>query len=802
MYNLNFQFNNLDSSYLNIFFGFLYSLPLNVPNIINFRHFILEGFLTGISAILGTTLGCFVFFSFIFNGNQSFVGFWHFVEPVLSLFGLWLAYRLASSFYQVPNETPKLHLLRMINSFTLSRITTQQGTADVKQPMTNVRNVEQGIVSIVETFLISFILIICNPSFFSTFNRLFFFPIFELNAILFLMAQLGFSFVLASTMKYLFIIYESQSYVGRRMSTLPLQGNVQYEAADLPNGGQTSVNSGKQNLTMLSRSEGTNYRITGLALRAFDKKIGQLLFIFLVSQFLNNSWRLSLSYPLELISWSSQNLASVIQRRWEGNGVATDAKQPSSWHKFGSPWRKHVMGNPTRNSTDPLQSTVQSKLPITNPNVDDDRLVLTVQGDGKDLHHQSYEVPIAARSDQSLLGGNASYEVSVGDPTHAQPTASPPNNQIGKDSPWFIFHFVMESTNFEYREIYKPTENLLPIPAYNKIRLLYYSLPPLTLDQASVARPTYYQNPFYQIEMLLMNLRTKLIKSITPAVTQSGPVGMLDKVTMSLSPSTDLNNTYRQKLFKLYGLYCTLRGDSKPPAMLRSTDDYNDATMRSNDVGTKMGNPTRILGRSATTELVPIEQRRQLTPEYVSFLGFLRKIQIKAYEINQPYYFPYTQNSSHPNLIANGQNIYTDRSSAVRNTMMQSNAMQSNRELLATPETKDLEAYIVRLMSELENVLSTQGFKAYQAAMTTQLSSIPNDKWLQIDKTLNLYLNVLFGPDKVSTSLSGSTDIGTNTPPYNNLKGYPPFSYSQALAHHHFLQLRNNFTRNQRFHKW
>jgi hypothetical protein len=215
-----------------------------------------------------------------------------------------------------------------------------------------------------------------------------------------------------------------------------------------------------------------------------------------------------------------------------------------------------------------------------------------------------------------------------------------------------------------------------------------------------------------------------------------------------------------------------------------------------------MGNPTRILGRSATTELVPIEQRRQLTPEYVSFLGFLRKIQIKAYEINQPYYFPYTQNSSHPNLIANGQNIYTDRSSAVRNTMMQSNAMQSNRELLATPETKDLEAYIVRLMSELENVLSTQGFKAYQAAMTTQLSSIPNDKWLQIDKTLNLYLNVLFGPDKVSTSLSGSTDIGTNTPPYNNLKGYPPFSYSQALAHHHFLQLRNNFTRNQRFHKW
>jgi hypothetical protein len=117
MYDLNFYFNDLDSSYLNILFGFFYSLPLNVPNLINFRHFILEGFEVGLSSFLGTALSCFLFFSLIFNGNQSIIGFWHFIEPILSLLGLVVGYRLASSFHQNSNEKPPLQVTKLIVNF-------------------------------------------------------------------------------------------------------------------------------------------------------------------------------------------------------------------------------------------------------------------------------------------------------------------------------------------------------------------------------------------------------------------------------------------------------------------------------------------------------------------------------------------------------------------------------------------------------------------------------------------------------------------------------------------------------------
>jgi hypothetical protein len=206
-----------------------------------------------------------------------------------------------------------------------------------------------------------------------------------------------------------------------------------------------------------------------------DKRISQFIFIFLASQFLSSSWRLSISYPLELISWSSQNLFR-----------STIAVSKLKMQPLGLAVKQDNMG----------QAAV----------------------DGAKHQVSSLDANNVVRSTTSASQTPA-------------PSGGDNQSAANKDEGWAKFHFVQDSTNFEYQEIFKSPEDLMPVPAYNKIRFAYYNLPPLNLDQAAVALPTYYQSIFYKVE----NFLSKLVNSSEPISSSvKSPLGAGDFESLEL----------------------------------------------------------------------------------------------------------------------------------------------------------------------------------------------------------------------------------------------------------------------------
>lgn len=82
-----------------IFHGFVFSLPFSAPLLICISRFLIQGFIPGIIALLGTLLGQLSFFFFICSNFRGLLSFWYSLEPFLALVGAILAFCFATNFW-------------------------------------------------------------------------------------------------------------------------------------------------------------------------------------------------------------------------------------------------------------------------------------------------------------------------------------------------------------------------------------------------------------------------------------------------------------------------------------------------------------------------------------------------------------------------------------------------------------------------------------------------------------------------------------------------------------------------------
>lgn len=81
--------------------GLAFSFPFSVPILVCLGRLLLEGFLSGFCAILGTVLGQLFFFLLILNGSgntRNLIYFWYTIEPFLAFLGFILCFKLATDF--------------------------------------------------------------------------------------------------------------------------------------------------------------------------------------------------------------------------------------------------------------------------------------------------------------------------------------------------------------------------------------------------------------------------------------------------------------------------------------------------------------------------------------------------------------------------------------------------------------------------------------------------------------------------------------------------------------------------------
>jgi hypothetical protein len=81
--------------------GLAFSFPFSVPILVCLGRLLLEGFLPGFFAILGTLFGQLCFFFLILNGSgptRNLVYLWYTVEPFLAFIGFVLCFKLATDF--------------------------------------------------------------------------------------------------------------------------------------------------------------------------------------------------------------------------------------------------------------------------------------------------------------------------------------------------------------------------------------------------------------------------------------------------------------------------------------------------------------------------------------------------------------------------------------------------------------------------------------------------------------------------------------------------------------------------------
>ena len=82
-----------------IFHGFVFSLPFSAPLLICISRFLIQGFIPGVLALLGTLLGQLSFLFFICSNFRGALSFWYSFEPFLAMVGAILAFCFATNFW-------------------------------------------------------------------------------------------------------------------------------------------------------------------------------------------------------------------------------------------------------------------------------------------------------------------------------------------------------------------------------------------------------------------------------------------------------------------------------------------------------------------------------------------------------------------------------------------------------------------------------------------------------------------------------------------------------------------------------